>query len=145
VISFLEPRGQGRYASFPSIVKLWAWNQGPVPEDTATQAPWTTHLPGLAAAPAGICGDPKSPAAWLLGHESEFPHSTAHKSVQVPTGAAEDRVRATQEKEGHCTKDKVYQLHAISQEEKETKLNITNCSRWCCPPLWWPLSKRPCS
>ena len=47
------------------------------------------------------------------------PGEKAHKSVQVPTGAAEDRVRATQEKEGHCTKDKVYQLHAISQEEKE--------------------------
>ncbi|OBS70548.1 hypothetical protein A6R68_00907 [Neotoma lepida] len=61
---------------------------------------------GLTAAPAGIGGDPKSSAAWLLSQESELPHSTAHKSVQVPIGGAEDRVIATQKKEGRGTKDK---------------------------------------
>lgn len=107
------------------------WTQGVGPEDTAIQACWAPYLPGLATAPASISGDPKSSAAWLLGQESELPHSTAHKSVQVPTGSAEDRVIATQKKEGHGTKDKVCQLHAIPKEVKETKMNIPNCSQWC--------------
>lgn len=44
--------------------------------------------------------------------------------MQVPTGAAEDRVRAAQ-KEGHDAKDLVYQLHAIPGGEKGKKVEHT--------------------
>lgn len=71
-----------------------------------------THLPGLTAAPAGIGGDPKVPAARLLGQESKLPDGTAHKGAQVPAGGAEDTAAASQEEEGHGAEEQVRQLHA---------------------------------
>lgn len=77
-----------------------------------------THLPGFTAAPAGIGGDPKAPAARLLGQESKLPDGTAHKGVQVPAGGAEDTAAASQEEEGHGAEEQVCQLHAAPRERE---------------------------
>lgn len=91
-------------------------------EGMATWACLGTHLPGFAAAPAGIRSDPKAPAAWLLGQESKLPHGTAHKGVQVSAGGAEGTAAASQEEEDHGAKEKVCELHAVPQGGKRERV-----------------------
>lgn len=103
----------------------------PGPEDIAPWACLGTHLPGFTAAPTGIRGDPKAPAAWLLGHERELPHSTAYKGAQVPTGGAENTAAASQEEEGHGAEEKVCQFHAVPpKREKKEFINRSSCPPW---------------
>lgn len=94
------------------------------PKGVALWAYLGTHLPGLTAAPAGICGDPKAPAARLLGKEGKLSHSTAHKGAQVPAVGAEDTATTSQEEQGHGAKEKVCQLHAVSLQ-KEGKESLS--------------------
>lgn len=40
------------------------------------------YLPGVAAPPAGFCGDAQSLAARLLGHKGELSHGTASETMK---------------------------------------------------------------
>lgn len=40
------------------------------------------YLPGVAAPPAGLCGDAQSLAARLLGHKGELSHGTASETMK---------------------------------------------------------------
>lgn len=41
------------------------------------------YLPGVAAPPAGLCGDAQSFAAGLLGHEGELTHGTSSETMKI--------------------------------------------------------------
>lgn len=44
---------------------------------------FSSHLPSLAAPPAGVSGDVQTFAACFFGYESEFPDCTASEASQV--------------------------------------------------------------
>lgn len=116
------------------------------PKGTTTWAGLGTHLPGFTASPAGIRGDPKAPAARLLGQEGKLPHGTAHKRAQVPTGGAEDTGAASQKEKNHGTKDQVCQPHAVPQERERKDSLLTDLAATLRRPIaCWLSLKGLCS
>lgn len=70
-----------------------------------------SHLPGLAASPACIRGDPQCLAARLLGHEGELTHGTTDEGAQVNSRGLRASMASRQQEE-QSTQGHTGELHS---------------------------------
>lgn len=99
------------------------------------------YLPGVAAPPAGLCGDAQSLAARLLGHKGELPHSTASETMKCAAHGKARHSRSSnqeeEEREMHAGQDRGGKEHYFSIYIHPSASQVT-----CVPGIHFDLKVR---